>query len=173
MSKNIVIGVGNLLFNDDGVGVIAAHYLRKNFNYKPEIALLDGGTLGFNLTEYFLEYDNVFIIDTISTGDKAGTIYKIPSDKLLGVNSYKKTAHEVEVLQMLEACELHGKRAEVTIFAIAPQDINSVNIGLSKTLTDKFDVLIQTVIKEIESLGIEISRKSDVLVEEIIKELRC
>jgi len=74
---------------------------------------------------------------------------------------------------MLEACELHGKRAEVTIFAIAPQDINSVNIGLSKTLTDKFDVLIQTVIKEIESLGIEISRKSDVLVEEIIKELRC
>jgi len=173
MSKSIVIGVGNLLFNDDGIGVITAHYLKKNFDCKPEIEILDGGTLGFNLTEYFLEYDNVFIIDTISTGDKAGTIYKIPSDELLGGNSYKKTAHEVEVLQMLEACALHGKRAEVTIFGIAPQDINSVNIGLSKILTDKFDVLIQTLIKEIESLGIKISRKDDVTLEEIIKELRC
>ena len=106
MAKNIVIGVGNLLFCDDGTGVIAASYLNKNFDYEPSLEVIDGGTLGLSLIEYFVEYDNVLIIDTISTDAAAGTIYKIPSSALLGADSYKKTAHEVEVVQMLEACEL-------------------------------------------------------------------
>ena len=143
-NKSIVIGIGNLLFCDDGIGVIAIKYLKENFEFTPELELLDGGTLGFNLAEYFLEYDNVFIIDTISTNDKAGEIYKIPSDELLGSGAYKKTAHEVEVIQMLEICELYDKKAEVTIFAIVPDDIKSVKIGLSEILKNKFDILIQT-----------------------------
>lgn len=169
MAKNIVIGIGNLLFCDDGIGVITIAYLRENFEFEPELELLDGGTLGFNLLEYFLNYDNVFIIDTLSANDEAGMIYKIPSDELLGSNRYKNTAHEVEVVQMLEACELHGKRANITVFGIIPQDINSVRIGLSEILHAKFEMLIQSVIKEIEELGIKVTRKQKYLLHEIIQ----
>ena len=172
-NKNIVIGIGNLLFCDDGIGVIAIKYLRENFEFTSELELLDGGTLGFNLAEYFLEYDNVFIIDTISINDEVGSIYKIPSDELLGGESYKNTAHEVEVIQMLEACQLHDKKAEVTIFAIVPQDIESVKIGLSEVLSNKFDILIQTVIEAIEKLGLSVTRKADISLDTIVKELRC
>ncbi|OIP54628.1 MAG: Ni/Fe hydrogenase [Helicobacteraceae bacterium CG2_30_36_10] len=172
MTKNIVIGVGNLLFCDDGIGVIALHYLRKNYGFTPELELLDGGTLGFNLAEYFLEYDNVFIIDTIFASDEVGTIYKIPSDELLSSCRYKNTAHEVEVVQMLEACELHGKRANVTVFGIIPQDINSVKIGLSEILHTKVEMLIQAVIQEIEALDVKVIRKADVSLEEVIKTLK-
>ena len=173
MAKNILIGVGNLLFCDDGIGVIATRYLEKNFDYTPKLELLDGGTLGFNLVDYFLNYDNVFIIDTISNKDEAGTIYKIPSNELLGSGAYKNTAHEVEVVQMLEACELEDKKAEITIFGIIPQDIQSVQIGLSELLSDKFDLLIKIVIKELESLGVKPSRKADFSLQDIVKELRC
>ena len=169
-NKSIVIGIGNLLFCDDGIGVIAIKYLKENFEFTPELELLDGGTLGFNLAEYFLEYDNVFIIDTISTNDKAGEIYKIPSDELLGSGAYKKTAHEVEVIQMLEICELYDKKAEVTIFAIVPDDIKSVKIGLSEILKNKFDILVQTLIKEIEFLGIKVTEKDYVSLQKVIKE---
>jgi len=170
-NKNIVIGVGNLLFCDDGIGVIAIEYLRKNFEFQPELELLDGGTLGFNLAEYFLEYDNIFIIDTISTNDKAGEIYKIPSSELLGSGSYKNTAHEVEVVQMLEVCELHAKKAKVTIVGIVPQDINTMVIGLSQTLQSKFDGVIQTLIDEIELLGTQVIKKNKLSLQEIIKEI--
>ncbi|MCD4668213.1 MAG: HyaD/HybD family hydrogenase maturation endopeptidase [Sulfurimonas sp.] len=169
-NKSIVIGIGNLLFCDDGIGIIAIKYLKENFEFTPELELLDGGTLGFNLAEYFLEYDNVFIIDTISTNDKAGEIYKIPSDELLGSGAYKKTAHEVEVVQILEACELYDKKAEVTIFAIVPEDIQSVKIGLSEILKNKFDILVQTLIKEIEFLGIKVTEKDYVSLQKVIKE---
>ena len=173
MTKNIVIGIGNLLFYDDGIGVIALKYLRDNFEYEPEIELLDGGTLGFNLAEYFLNYDNVFIIDALSSDDEVGSIYKIPSDTLLGRGGYKKTAHEVEVVQMLEACELHDKKAEVTIFGIIAEDIHSVKIGLSKTLRDKFYDLIQTILDELEHLGVKAIKKGNISLDEIVNELRC
>jgi len=171
-NKNIVIGVGNLLFCDDGVGAIAINYLKKNFEFNPELELLDGGTLGFNLAEYFLNYDNVFIIDTISTDDEAGTIYKIPSGELLGAGTYKKTAHEVEVVQMLEACELHDKKATVTVFAIVPEDINTVQIGLSKTLKYRFDILIETLIRGIKRLDIKVTKKNNLALSDIIKQLK-
>ncbi len=171
--KNIVIGVGNLLFCDDGIGVIAVEYLKKNYEFTPELELLDGGTLGFNLHQYFLEYDNVFIIDTISTSSDIGDIFKIPSDELLGSGNYKKTAHEVEVVQMLEICELYEKKAKVTVFGIVPEDIITPNIGLSESLKSKFYELIEIVVKEIESLDIKVEKKDNLSLYDIVKELRC
>lgn len=171
-NKSIVIGIGNILFNDDGIGIIAIEYLKKNFEFTPELELLDGGTLGFNLAQYFLEYDNVLIIDTISANDKAGEIYKIPSSELLGGSSYKNTAHEVEVIQMLEACELYDKKAEVTILGIVPEDIISVKIGLSEVLENKFDILIKSIIKEIEKLEVISSRTNNFALREIIESLQ-
>ena len=172
MAKNIIIGIGNLLFCDDGIGVIVALYLEKNYVFTPELELLDGGTLGFNLAEYFLEYDNVFIIDTISSHDEVGSIYKIPSDKLLGGRSYKNTAHEIEVIQMLEACEFYDKRAKVTIIGIVPHDINSVEIGLSEILKLKFDMLIEVIIEAVKELGIEVVKKRNETLESTIEELK-
>lgn len=169
--KNIVIGVGNILFCDDGIGVFAIKYLEQNYEYIPEIELLDGGTLGFNLHQYFLEYDNVLIIDTISTCRDIGTIYKIPSKELLGGGNYKKTAHEVEVVQMLEICELYEKKAKVTVLAIEPDDIHSVQIGLSEVLKPKFDRFIELIIKEIKNLDIEVIKKGKISLIDIQKEL--
>lgn len=168
LAKNILIGVGNLLMCDDGIGVITAKFLKQNYKYEPEIEILDGGTLGFGLLEYFVEYDNVFIIDTISFDDEIGSIYKIPSHELLGGNAYKKTAHEVEVLQMIEACELYDKKADITIFGIVPKDINSVKIGLSENLKDKFEQYIEIVNDSIKDLGIKVIKEDKYTLNEII-----
>jgi hydrogenase maturation protease len=172
MAKNIVIGVGNLLFCDDGIGIIAVSYLNKNFSFSPGLEILDGGTLGFNLIEYFVDYDNVLIIDTVSMNDEAGSIYKIPSEELLGGNGYKNTAHEVEVLQMLEACELYDSKSNITIIGTVPQDIDSMKIGLSKTLQEKFGALIDNVIDALEQLDVKVTRVSHVTLEEIVKEFK-
>ena len=171
MAKNIIIGVGNLLFCDDGVGVIATHYLKQNYKFEPNVEILDGGTLGFNLAEYFLEYENVFIIDTVSVDDKVGAIYKIPSQELLGHGSYKNTAHEVEVLQMLEICQLYDKMATVTIFGIVAEDISSVKIGLSENLIKEFDNLIKSVLDELKELNIKVTKCGDSSLQSVVKSI--
>ncbi len=168
-NKNIVIGVGNLLFCDDGVGVIAVEYLKKKYNFSDGFELLDGGTLGFNLIEYFTEYDNVFIVDTISIDDNSGEIYKIPSKELLGGNGYKHTAHEVEVVHMLQACELYEKKADITIFGVVPKDIKSSRIGLSESLEKSFDTLIETIINAVQDLGVKVTQKNSLTYKEVLQ----
>jgi len=172
MHKNAIIGVGNLLFCDDGFGIIAIAYLKSNFSFFPELELLDGGAMGFNLLEYFVEYDNVYILDTISLKDNVGEIYKIPSEELLGSGGYKNTAHEVEVVSMLEASELYEKKASTTIFAIVPQNIQRVEIGLSQDVQKRFDSFIGVVIDAIKALRVEVERVNDISLEQVIEELK-
>ncbi|RXJ68174.1 Ni/Fe hydrogenase [Halarcobacter ebronensis] len=169
--NNIVIGVGNLLFKDEGVGIYAAKYLKENFKFDDNLEIIEGGTLGFKLMTYFQEYDNVIILDTVSIEDRAGEIYRLPSDVLLGLGQYRKTAHEVEIVEMLEICSVLDKHAEVTILGIIPEDIVTVEIGLTKTIEDKFEEYITQALKEIETIGSKIEKINNKSVKDIALEL--
>lgn len=169
--KNIIIGVGNLLFKDEGVGLYAAKYLQENFEFDKNTEIIEGGTLGFKLMTYFQEYDNVIILDTVSIEDKAGEIYRLPSEVLLGLGQYRKTAHEVEIVEMLEICSVLDKHAEVTILGIIPEDIVSVEIGLTKTIEDRFDEFISQALKECETTGIKVKKVNNKTIKDVAFEL--
>ncbi|MFA7083495.1 MAG: HyaD/HybD family hydrogenase maturation endopeptidase [Arcobacteraceae bacterium] len=169
--KNIVIGVGNLLFKDEGIGIYAAKYLEENYSFEPKIEIIDGGTLGFKLMSYFQEYDNVVILDTVSIEDKAGEIFRIPSDVLLGLGTYRKTAHEVEIVEMLEICSVLEEHAAVTILGIIPEDIVTVEIGLTPTIEAKFEEYVAHVLKECENMGCVAKKINTKSVKQIALEL--
>ncbi len=169
--KNIVIGVGNVLFKDEGVGIYASKYLEANYDFLGDLEIIEGGTLGFKLMTYFQEYDNVIILDTVSIEDKAGEIFRLPSDVLLGLGQYRKTAHEVEIVEMLEICSVLDNHAIVTILGIVPEDINSVEIGLTKTIENRFEEFILQAIKEIENIGIKVKQKDNKSVKTVALEL--
>ena len=170
--RNIVIGVGNMLFKDEGIGIYAAEYIKRNYNFDDEeLEIIDGGTLGFKLMTYFQEYDNVIILDTVSIEDKAGEIYRLPSDVLLGLGNYRKTAHEVEIVEMLEIVSVLDSHANVTIIGIIPEDIISVEIGLTQSMENRFEEFILNSIKEIESLGIKATKINNILIPDIVKSM--
>ena len=170
--KNIVIGVGNMLFKDEGIGIYAAEYISQNYKFDDkDLEIIDGGTLGFKLMTYFQEYDNVIILDTVSIEDEVGSIYRLPSDVLLGLGTYRKTAHEVEIVEMLEIVSVLDSYANVTIIGIIPKDIISVGIGLTATMEDKFEGFILNGIKEIESLGIKATKVKNILIPDIVKSM--
>lgn len=172
MKDCIVLGVGNILFKDEGIGVYAAEYLAKNYAFTPELEIVDGATLGFRLMTYFQEYKRVYIIDTISIKDTPGSIYKVPADELLGLGTYRQTAHEVEIVEMLEICSLLESIAEVTIFGIIPEDIESVDISLTEPMVKSFGSLCEQVLSELESVGYTYTKKDDITLDEVIKELQ-
>lgn len=159
MKKIALIGVGNILFADDGVGVYAADYLKRNYRYEPAIEIIDGGVLGLNLMHYFLENDEIIILDTLSIDESSGTIYHLPSDALLGLGNSRKTVHEIEVIQMIEIGTLMGVETEVSVIGIIPEDIQSVEIDLSPVLKNEFGTLIQTVLDTLQKRGITVAQK--------------
>ena len=169
MSRSIVIGVGNMLFKDEGIGIYASEYIKQNYKFDDEtLEIIDGGTLGFKLMTYFQEYDNVIILDTVSIEDEVGGIYRLPSDVLLGLGNYRKTAHEVEIVEMLEIVSVLDSHAKVTIIGIIPEDIVSVGIGLTEQMENRFEEFILNGIKEIESLGIKAIKVNNISIEDVV-----
>ncbi|MFZ5375349.1 MAG: HyaD/HybD family hydrogenase maturation endopeptidase, partial [Campylobacterota bacterium] len=148
MKSVVVVGIGNILFKDEGVGVYAGRYLDENYRFEPSIDIIDGGTLGFKLMTYYQSYDKVLILDTVSIDDAPGSVYHLPAEALMGLGSYRQTAHEVEVVEMLEICSLLDKMADVSVVGIIPEDIESVEIDLTPTLHGRFEAMIETTLGE-------------------------
>jgi hydrogenase maturation protease len=160
MKSIVIVGIGNILFQDEGIGCYAGKYLEENYTFSQPIDIIDGGTLGFKLMTYYQSYDKVLIVDTVSVEDAPGSIYNLPADALMGLGSYRQTAHEVEVVEMLEICSLLDKMAEVSVVGMIPEDIESVNIDLTDTVKQAFPALIAEVLKELERVGVEVTPKT-------------
>ncbi|KIM12707.1 MAG: hypothetical protein KU37_02180 [Sulfuricurvum sp. PC08-66] len=154
MEKIALLGVGNILFWDEGVGVYAARFLEANYAFAPTIDIVDGGTLGMGLLEYLASYDRVIILDTITQETMAGTCYVVPAHALLALPTIKSTAHEVEVVQMLQASMLLEDTAQVTIVGIVPMDICRTEFGLSQPLREAFAHYIDTALEVLATYGI-------------------
>lgn len=169
MKKIGVVGVGNILFKDEGIGVFIVKYLQENYRFSPDVDLIDAGTLGFRLMEYLEEYDHIILVDTISIKDKPGSVFRLTAEDLVGIGSYHQTAHEVEVVQMLELTALKGKRAEVIIVGVIPENICASEIGLTKTLEEVgFKTATYQVLKELEKLGISYEKVNNYSLRDVV-----
>lgn len=165
-----IIGVGTIIYQDEGIGVYAKRYLELNYEFDHEITFVDGGVLGFQLMVYYQDFDKVMILDTITMdNDEAGAIYNLPAEELLGLGSYKQTAHEVEIVEMLEICSLLERMAEVTIVGIIPENIEEVVTKLTPILHNKFQDFINAALCQISKYGIKYTKKDKCIsLDEII-----
>ncbi|WP_456322934.1 HyaD/HybD family hydrogenase maturation endopeptidase [Hydrogenimonas sp.] len=169
LPSTVVIGIGNILFKDEGVGVYVAKYIEENFDFYPAIDIVDGGTLGFRLMSYYQSYERVLILDTVSIKDTPGSIYNLPAKELLGLGAYRNTAHEVEVVEMLEICSMLEKIAEVSVIGMVPEDIDTVEISLSDTVKTALPAMAAEAIRELGSKGFEASVKKGKSLDSIIR----
>jgi hydrogenase maturation protease len=169
-----VIGIGNILFGDEGLGVYGVAYLQANYDFCPAVSLIDGGTLGMNLVDVLLSYPKVLIIDTLSVGKKEapGALYHLPAEALQGLGSYRRTAHEIEVLQALELASLAGHEnalTEVWIIGMVPANIEQVTIGLSPAIEAQWRALTASAIQQLQAWGVEVhARPQSVPLQQVI-----
>ena len=160
MQKKVaLIGSGNVFFKDEGIGLYVVKYIKENYTFTPEIDIVDGGTLGFKLMPLLQEFDEVIIANTASDENKkVGDISIKTTNEFLDGSLIKKTANEVEIAEMLQICSLSEIMAETTVISIVPNDIITVEVGLSKELKDFWLRYIDVVISKIESVGIKVSK---------------
>jgi len=153
----VVLGVGNVLQEDDGIGIYAAAYLSANYVLSDHVSIIDGGVEGINLLNLFLENDHIIILDTINLDDSAGSIYNIPSYELSGYGLNSGGAHEVGVMQCLDMIELMGKPLPLSnVLGIVPKSI-TFRMGLSDELSEHFRSYINTVINYLKTLSISMT----------------
>lgn len=148
-----IIGIGNLLLKDEGFGIHFIEHLRNKYIFDQNIRVIDGSTMGYGLLDDIFNLDNIIVIDALKTDEKPGSIFKF-SSKNIPVNLMKKTAHDVEFIDVISMCSLQGHNPKITIFAISPEDCCGVGTALSTPLEDVILRLENFVMEEIRPLGI-------------------
>ena len=148
-----IIGIGNLILKDEGLGVHFINLLRKKYIFEGEITLIDGSTLGYGLLDDIFSLDEIIVVDAVKTDEKPGSIFKFDADSL-PVNLMKKTAHDVEFIDVISMCGLQGHNPKITFFVISPEDCTGVGTDISEPLKKVMPTLEKLVLDEIKPLGI-------------------
>jgi len=157
--KISLIGLGNLLLGDEGVGVHAVEALKKKYDFPEEVRLLDGGTLGLDLLHLIEGMDRVLFVDAVDLKKKPGTIAVIQGEDLPSILEPKLSLHHVGLADLLFASSFLGTRpAEIALVGIQPETLE-IGLELSPTIKGRFDKLLETVLEKLREWGLEIKEK--------------
>jgi hydrogenase maturation protease len=146
-SRIVVVGVGNLLLKDEGIGIHTVKSLQE-IDLPQDVQIIDGGTSP-DLITYTKAVDKLIIIDAAKAGGEPGTIYRFLPWDLSGGKGTLVSAHELGVAQNLKLMSLMGNEpAEIIIIGIEPKEI-AWGTELSAELQQKVPEIIRIVLKEI------------------------
>jgi hydrogenase maturation protease len=145
----LVLGVGNLLLSDEGVGLRVVERLTATYELPPTVQVLDGGTLGMDLLYYLEGIDYLLIIDAVETGSEPGTLVRLENDDVPAFLSVKISPHQIGVPDMLFAARLQEIYPErVVLFGIQPANL-AVGLELSPEVAEQLDVLVEQVVDQL------------------------
>ncbi len=151
MSKIMVVGIGNLIMQDDGVGVHAIRALEA-MGLPDRVELVDGGTHSYDLIEEFCQADKLIIVDAMHAGGEPGTIYRAPLDELgLEPNENITSLHEMHFVEAMKMTRMLGHNPPTTVFGIEPAVV-AVSMDLSPQIAEKLPLLVELIHQEIQLL---------------------
>ncbi|MGD8989225.1 MAG: HyaD/HybD family hydrogenase maturation endopeptidase [Syntrophobacterales bacterium] len=161
-SKQIMIlGVGNLLFTDEGVGVRVAEALQDRYEFPENVRVVDGGTLGLNLLGIISDTDHLIVVDAVRNNGDPGTLYRLAGEEIPKRIRAKNSLHQVDLLEALTCCQALDKVPETVIIGVEPEDITTLGIELTPTVSARVEDLVNRVLEELTSLGVGYCSKKE------------
>jgi hydrogenase maturation protease len=153
----LILGIGNILLKDEGVGVHTANKMMK-MDLPPDVEVMDGGTMGLNLLFYIEGRKKVIVIDTVLVGDPPGTIYRFTDESLVDNKPMLRTAHGVDFSDVIKTSKMLGTKPDEIIFiGIEPESLDE-GLEMTPTIEKRVPVLIKMVMRE---LGIKTETNRD------------
>jgi hydrogenase maturation protease len=149
----LLLGVGNKLYTDEGVGVHAALHLRENYEFSDNVTLLDGGTMGKLLMNDIMECDCLIVMDAVLGGHDPGSVYRLEDEGLRKSLGFVDSQHQVDLVDTLIACEILGSRPEAVVIGMEPADWKTMGLELTDTCRSSFNKFIGHVLEELEQAG--------------------
>jgi len=150
----LVMGVGNYLMGDEGIGV---HIIQEMSKMKlPDyLDILDGGTGGFLLLSCFQVYPTIIFVDATMDGKPAGTISLI-RPKFASDFPSALSVHDVGLKDMVEAVYLMDKVPDIHLFTVSIEEISPMTIELNQKVRETMPKLVNAILKQSEKLHLEL-----------------
>lgn len=147
--KNItILGVGNILYSDDGVGVRVVEKMMQEYEFSDNVTLVDGGVLGINLLGVISNAGRLIVVDTVLNKGKPGDLHRLDHDQIPNRILAKNSLHQVDLIEALTLCKALDHVPRTTIIGIEPRDLNTLDDTLTPEIQDKLEELTQKVLEE-------------------------
>ncbi len=152
----VVLGMGNLLRRDEGLGIRALVRLQQLYTIPPSIQLVDGGTMGLELLCYLEEAERVLILDAALTDGPPGTLLRATGEEIPAFLGMRTSPHEIALADLMAVTRLRNTEPdEVVVWGMQP---NTIELGweLSDIVAAHLDNLAEVAAQELRNWGIDL-----------------
>jgi hydrogenase maturation protease len=149
----LVLGIGNVLLTDEGVGVRTLKELERRFSFPANVELLDGGTAGIELLRHIRNRDCLIIIDAMKSGQVPGTIVRVAGEDVPAAFRTRISPHQLGLSDLLAAAMLTDELPKnLVLFGVEPESID-IGLDLTETVEANLGKLIEAVADELRATG--------------------
>ncbi len=153
----LVLGLGNILLSDEGVGVKAVEELQRRYDCSEAVDIVDGGTVGFELLPYFDERSHILIVDAVKADNKPGTIVRI--DDPPAYFRARTSPHQIGLADVMGLAVITDNLPDnIALFGIEPKQL-STGLTLSSAVAQNLSRLVDMVVAELEAIGVKVKPK--------------
>lgn len=153
MQQILVLGVGNILYSDEGLGVRTVEHLERHYTFSPNVSLMDGGTLGMRLMDAMMQCDVLLVVDAVHHTGIPGDIYRLTGDNLRKSIAFADSLHQTDLVDTLVLCEIAGKRPDAIIWGMEPEDYTTQGLCFTATVARQLPALCAAILRDVEQLG--------------------
>ncbi|WP_455239469.1 HyaD/HybD family hydrogenase maturation endopeptidase [Veillonella sp.] len=155
----VVLGVGNILLTDEGLGVHVVEDLKANYTFTPQISLIDGGTMGMELLTYMRGMKKILLIDAVNGGEAPGTIYEFPHRELEQYFTDHISVHEVGMQDILRIRAIQENPLEdAIVIGVEPESLD-VGFEPSAPVQKALPEVKDRVLRVLREWGVQIEPK--------------
>jgi len=154
LKRKVVLGLGNLLNRDEGLGVRALNLLDAQLGEQTQVELLDGGVLGLNLLMIVEECSHLLILDAVNVGKPAGTIVELCKEQIPLYSGIKLSQHQITFQEVLGLANIRGFLPDnLHLIGIQPEDL-SIGLELSPTVEHAIPGVVYRAILKLDHWGL-------------------
>jgi len=152
----LVLGIGNLIMSDDGIGVRVVQLLAERYRYPAGVTVLDGGTLGLDLLPRLEGVERLLVVDAVETGQPAGTLVRMAGEEVPVVLETKVSPHQMGLKDLLAVAMLQGfAPREMVLWGVQPALIE-LGTELSEAVASRLEPLVGKVLAELTRWGVPV-----------------
>ena len=156
----LVLGLGNVLCGDDGLGIEAVARLAELYQLPEGVRVLDGGTLGLALLPHVLDAEGVILVDAIRGDGPPGAPVRIDGDAVAPAVAGRLSPHQVGVADLLDAARLLGRvPPRLVLLGLVPRSLD-LGLGLSPAVAAALPDLLDRIAAEAQAWGFDFVRKA-------------
>ena len=146
MRRVLILGIGNILRSDDGLGVYIIRHMEESGVPLPEgVELLDGGTAGFDLLGLIDGYDKIVIVDALKTNDKPGSIYRFTPEHAVESRA-RFSLHEVGIMEVIKTLRIMDHNPEIEFVGIVPDNICDIDTNISQAVRESIPRAVDVIL---------------------------